>query len=116
MTGLGSESFGQAIDSTVFIHALFDRALRDSVLDKWQPPSFGSHAAFDTYNQYFLSCCQNGSAVPVAFPEMVDPKGILVGLAGDNLIHCNENQVHYYEIIEFDDKGSIMSVVFTIGH
>lgn len=80
------------------------------MLEKWKPPSFGAHTAFDTSNRYFSSRRLNGSATPVAFPEMVDPDGILAGLAGDDLIHCEENQVDYYEITEFDSDGKMRLV------
>jgi hypothetical protein len=80
------------------------------MLEKWKPPSFGAHTAFDTSNRYFSSRRMNGSATPVAFPEMVDPNGILAGLAGGDLIHCEENQVYYYEITEFDSDGNMTLV------
>lgn len=107
LTGFGSASFNRAIDSIFLIHTLFGRALRDGMLEKWQPPRFGSHVAFDSSNRYFSSRRLNSSAVPVSFPELVDPKGILAALAGDDLIHCEENQVYYYEITDHDDNGNM---------
>lgn len=51
--------------------------------------------------------------MPITFPEAVDPKGILASLAGDELIHCEENQVNYYEFTAFDD-ANVTSVPLTI--
>ena len=111
LTGLGTEAFGQAIQSILFIHTMFDRALKDGAIERWQPDTFGSYQAFNTSNRYFSSRRLNGSATPVAFSNMVDPDGILASLAGNDLIHCEENQVHHYEITEICENGNLRSAL-----
>lgn len=109
LTGLGTETFDQAIENVMFIHTMFDRALKDGAIEGWQPDTFRTYHAFNTSNRYFSSRRLNGCATPVAFPDMVDPNGILASLAGNDLIHCEENQVHYYEITELNENGNLRS-------
>src|SRR5882757_5424354 len=95
----------------MFIHAMFDRALKDGAIEGWQPDTFEAYQAFNTSNRYFSSRRFNGSATPIAFPNMVDPDGILASLAGNDLVHCEENQVNYYEITELCENGNLRSAL-----
>lgn len=103
------------MEGTIHIHTMFGRAFKEGLLEKWQAANFGTYTAFDTSNRYFSSRRYNSSATPIAFPESVDPKGILASLAGDELVHCEENQVHYYEFTAFDDTNMTSISVFIIG-
>lgn len=97
------------MEGAIIIQTMFGRALKDGQLEKWQATNFRTHTALDTSNWYFSSHRYNSSATPIPFPELVDPKGILAGLAGDELVHCEENQVQYFEFTAFDD-ANLMSV------
>jgi hypothetical protein len=48
-------------------------------------------------NRYFTSRRRDTQAVSVPFRKDVDPEGILLQIAGVDLIHCEENRVLYYE-------------------
>lgn len=113
LTGLGTATFNEAMESAMLIHAQFERAFKEGAVDKCQLPTYETYEAFGASNRYFSSRRLNGTATCVAFPPLVDPKGILAGLAGDDLVHSDENQVYYYEITEFDEMGNLRSVSTT---
>jgi len=48
-------------------------------------------------NRYFTSRRCDAQAASIPFDKDVDPEGILLGIAGADLIHCEENRVLYYE-------------------
>ena len=110
LVGLGTETFQRAIDSIVFIHTMFSRLFKEGVLETWQPSAFGPALAIDTSNRYFSSGHQNAQALSIPFHEYVDPDGYLSGLAGGDLVHCDENQVRYYELLPPEGEPNERSV------
>jgi hypothetical protein len=113
LTGLGTSTFNEAMESAMLIHTQFERAFKEGAVDKCQLPTYKTYEVFGASNCYFSLCRYNGTATGVAFPPLVDPKGILAGLAGDNLIHLDENQGYYYEITKFNKTGNLRSVSTT---
>lgn len=90
---------------------MFDRTLKERLLERWQPTLYGGHLALDMSNRYFSSRRLNGSATPIPFEEMVDPEGILADMARDNLVHCDENDVMYCKLVSEGDEEAERSEV-----
>jgi len=68
------------------------------MLDHWQPLLFAEYQAINMANHYFTSWCQNPNAVPIDFHTLVDPNRMLCDMAVGDLVHCEENDVHYLEL------------------
>jgi hypothetical protein len=113
LVGLGTDTFQRAIESIVHIHTMFSRQFKDGVLETWQPSAFGPAQAIDMSNHYFSSRRQNTQVSSIPFHEHVDPNGYLSELAGADLVHCDENQVQYYELLppegETDERSACSS-------
>jgi len=54
-------------------------------------------------NRYFTSWHQNPNAVPIDFHTLVDPNRTLCNMATGDLVHCKENNVHYFELYINED-------------
>jgi hypothetical protein len=78
---------------------MFLRQFKDGLFENWQPSAFGGGHAIDTSNRYFTSRCRDLQAESIPIYKDIDPHGILLELSGDDLVHCAENQVLYYEAL-----------------
>ncbi|KIM83082.1 hypothetical protein PILCRDRAFT_26858, partial [Piloderma croceum F 1598] len=96
LIGLGTDKFKQTIEGIIQIHTIFSCMFKEGMLDHWQPSMFVN--AIDMANQYFSSQCQHPNAVPIAFHTLVDPNRILSDMAIGDLVHCEENDMHYLEL------------------
>ena len=99
LTGFDTEIFKQAIESIVFVHTMFSCQFKEGLFENWQPSTFGGGDAIDISNRYFTSRRLDSQALSIPIHKEIDPHGILLELAGDDLIHCVENQVLYYEVL-----------------
>jgi hypothetical protein len=72
-------------------------------LDHWQPSTFTEYQAIDMANCYFTSQRQNPNAVPIDFHTLVNPNRTLCNMATGDLVHCEENDVHYFELYINED-------------
>ncbi|KIM90321.1 hypothetical protein PILCRDRAFT_31490, partial [Piloderma croceum F 1598] len=102
LTGLGTEKFEQSVDAFIQIHTMFSRIFKDGILDPWLLSAFGDHNAVDISNRYFTSRHQNPTAVQLSFHELVDPDRILVNMAVGDLVHSEENDVQFFELVSKD--------------
>ncbi|KIM91789.1 hypothetical protein PILCRDRAFT_57907, partial [Piloderma croceum F 1598] len=98
LIGLGTDKFKRTIEGTIQIHTIFSRIFKEGMLDHWQPSTFAEHQAIDMANRYFSSRCQHPNAVPIAFHTLVDANRTLSHMAIGDLVHCEENDVHYLEL------------------
>jgi len=73
------------------------------MLDHWQPLSITEYQAIDMANRYFTSRQQNPNAVPIDFHGLVNPNRTLCDMAVGDLVHCEENDVHYLELYINED-------------
>jgi hypothetical protein len=112
LTGLDTETFGRAIDSIVLVHTIFLHQFNDGLWENWQPSAFGSGHAIDISNRYFTSRRRDTQATSIPFHKHVDPEGILLQIAGAELIHCEENWVLYYEFFAAEAEQKERSGIF----
>jgi hypothetical protein len=103
LTGLGTDTFNDAIQSIQSIEDLFSRQIGEGRIIPWK---MGSYQQWDTIfasNRYFTTG-QKLSYIPhVPFHNLVDPDGVLAALIQDNRVHCSDNEVEYYELTK-DNK------------
>jgi hypothetical protein len=78
---------------------MFSRQFKEGLFENWQPSVFAGGHAIDVSNHYFTSRRRDSGAVSIPIHKEIDPHGILLELASDDLIHCAENQVLYYEVL-----------------
>jgi hypothetical protein len=97
LTGLGTQSFEDAIEAVFIIHAIFACQFPENAMEEWKPSSYMDHRTIAISNRYFSEMRFCPGVAPVPFHPSVDPKGILQGMTGDRLIHSQENHVDYYE-------------------
>ena len=102
LTGLSTEKFEQSVDAFIQIHTMFARIFKDGVLDPWLLSAFEDHNAIDISNRYFTSRRQNPNAIQLPFHELVDPDRILVNMAVGDLVHSEENDVQFFELVSKD--------------
>lgn len=99
LTGFDTEMFNCAVESIVLVHTMFSRLFKEGLFENWQPSAFGGTQAIDMSNRYFTSRRRDPQAVSIPIHKEIDPHGILLELAGDDLVHCAENEVLYYEVL-----------------
>jgi hypothetical protein len=103
LIGLGTDRFKQAIKGIIQIHTIFSCTFKEGILDHWQPLTFTEYQAIDMANRYFTSQCQNPNAVPIEFHALVNPNRTFSDMAVGDLVHCEENDVHYLELYINED-------------
>ena len=104
--------FTRAIESIVLVHTMFSRQFKEGLFENWQPSAFAGRHAIDVSNRYFTSCRRDSEAVSIPIHKEIDPHGILLELARDDLIHCAENQVLYYEVLGSGEEMNERLVYF----
>jgi hypothetical protein len=111
LTGLGEESFSQAIAAAQEIYSMFDQQFSDGALETWPLSYLGDTQTLclDTSNQYFMPSKDAPGKQNTPFHDGVDPHQILTnmmtGSTGQAFIHAEENQVQYYKSHKGPDRG-----------
>ena len=86
---------------------MFDRNLPEASLESWVltagPTTQGT--IFEASNRYFTSKRNAPDMEPVPISLLIDPRGILEALKKGDLLHGEENQVHYYQVHENASQG-----------
>lgn len=106
LSGLGSETFSQAITGIQDIHRQFSRTFSPGSLEPWVPNQFEGHEAVDTANCFFTPRSQAKTEEITPFSNNVDSDGILTNAMGqdDKFTHTIDNEVDYYEYIQTDKR------------
>ncbi|RDB30758.1 hypothetical protein Hypma_005840 [Hypsizygus marmoreus] len=95
ISGLGTPTFEDALRSTTEIYGAFDRTFREGELESWGP-SGGESDALEASNRYLTPRRDAPGVTSVPFGEGVDPKHVLLAMAGNDHVHTEDNEVLYY--------------------
>lgn len=96
LTGLGTPQFQTCIDNLHIIHTTFSRHVPEGTLEPFQPSEFLNHPCVNISTRYFTSRREDPTGTAVAFPNTVDPKGILQSCSTNDHFHGQDNEVLYY--------------------
>lgn len=66
-------------------------------LNDWVPMHVESHVGIQAGNRYFQWENSLSAGKAVEFQPMVDPRGVLARMAGENFVHTIDNEVKYKE-------------------
>lgn len=108
LTGLGCESFCQAVQSIYEIHQIFSRTFEVGSIEGWSTSTFEGHEAIDMSNRFFTPRQHATSNQITTFTRAVDPDNILKEAMNqdDKFTHTTDNEVDYYELMT-DSEGII---------
>ncbi|KAF8883848.1 hypothetical protein BD779DRAFT_1674379 [Infundibulicybe gibba] len=98
ISGLGTTSFMNAIDSLKKIYALFSRSVGSTNLQSGTPTTtLGDYPTIEAFNRYFTAKKAGAREREYALSVDVDPFGTLAGALGTGYYHGEDNIVNYYE-------------------
>ncbi|KAF8326445.1 hypothetical protein F5887DRAFT_1084538 [Amanita rubescens] len=107
LTGFGTERFEKCIKTIGKIQSIFERHIPE---DKLQESTIigncDEHLGLHFTNRYFTNKHHEPYAQQIPFTSDIDPSGILAGLVNNNFIHCEQNEVKYYNR-QMDIKDAI---------
>jgi hypothetical protein len=107
ITGLSTPSFKIATENYSKLYALFSRYIEQDKLQQGMIISdYQGHASVDISNRYFTPRIEGVQETEISFSAEIDPTGILKKLAGTDLYHGEDNNVHYFERIIGQNGGS----------
>ena len=104
VTGLGTPTFGRAVETAREIFERFERQFASGTLEGWDPVSHYGHSALNMTNRYLTPKKDAPDMEHIPFTKDVDPYGILENMAKSNYVHGEENDVLYYAL-ETDENG-----------
>ncbi|KAF8875565.1 hypothetical protein BD779DRAFT_1450017, partial [Infundibulicybe gibba] len=96
VTGIGSPTFGAAVEATHCIFDMFQRQFEEGALHVWETPSDQSHPTLLMSNRYLTPRRDALHMEHIPFEAEVDPHGYLESMIKDGYIHGEENNVEYY--------------------
>ncbi|PBK59379.1 hypothetical protein ARMSODRAFT_899314, partial [Armillaria solidipes] len=96
LTGLGSVRFGGTVEALREIGRKGEREFRQGQLQEWMPLKVQGHDAIELSNWYFRPRGKDYRGEDLTLSPDVDPKGILRHVAGDNMVHTEDNEVSYF--------------------
>jgi hypothetical protein len=108
VTGLGSPTFGIAVESLAKIHAFYSRFVPEnklqanSIID-----SYKEFTSIELSNRYFSSKKEAPNELHIPFTKELDPKGILERAMGTQFIRSKQNVVKYNRKIEKPTGGTM---------
>ncbi|RDB19734.1 hypothetical protein Hypma_013178 [Hypsizygus marmoreus] len=108
ISGLGTTTFEDALKSATEVFGAFDRNFREGELESWGP-SVGGIDGLEASNRYLTPRRDALGDVGIPFGPGVDPKNILLSMAGEDHIHTEDNEVLYYSRHE-DKEGNQVHV------
>jgi hypothetical protein len=100
LTGLGSTTFNEGIQSIIAIEDIFSRQVGDQNMEPWKVGTWQDWQTIYLSNRYFSSCKNHRNLQSVPFHHFVDPDGTLATISNsrNDLVHCADNVVEYYEM------------------
>ncbi|KAF8870508.1 hypothetical protein BD779DRAFT_1455315 [Infundibulicybe gibba] len=96
ITGIGSPTFGAAVEATHLIFDMFQRQFQEGALAVWETPSHQSYPTLPMSNRYLTPRRDAPHMEHIPFEAEVDPHGYLESMIKDGYIHGEENNVEYY--------------------
>lgn len=104
MTGIGCESFDNAIATIPEIKLIAEREFKYGSLEKWTAATYQGFPTFNISNRYFRPAKEGSQHEAIEFSKDVDPVGILQHLGKNNVVHTEDNEVQYFKSL-VDDEG-----------
>lgn len=98
ITGVGTSSFAQSIQTITRLFSLMSRGFQDNDMHAWTPDTFMTHPAVNIFNRYFYDSrdCPVQASIPLG--DTIDPDHYLAGLAlASGVVHTIDNQVEYFK-------------------
>lgn len=95
ITGLGLESFDDAVRGLLALHQVLQKEVASEVLD-WTPGRFSGMLALSFWNRYFSLPKEANEEPSITFPESLDPHRLL-RQAVRHPLYLADNEVQYYE-------------------
>lgn len=105
LTGLGSVEFDKSVAGIYSVAEFLGRQLVEGDLNDWVPTHVESHVGVQAGNRYFQWKNSPNAGEAVEFQPMVDPRGVLARMAGENFVHTIDNEVEYRDCI-VGEQGS----------
>lgn len=99
LSGLGSETFDNAIAGIYTFQSLLAAHVPAQTLTPWSPSFYQEHPSIDLSNRYF-SRRKDTLEAAIPFGDGVDPHGTLSGLMQDDLVHTSDNEVLFYQKLD----------------
>ena len=107
ITGLGSPTFGKAVESLTKIHALYCRFVpKDKLQAMSIVDSYKEFSSIELSNRYFSARKEAPNESHIPFTKELDPKGILAKAMGTQFIHSEQNVVKYNRKVEKHTGGT----------
>ncbi len=101
LTGLGSVRFEGTVEALREIRRKGEQEFHQGQLQDWMPLKVQGHNTIELLNWYFHLRGNDYSGEDLMLSPDMDPKGILRRVAGDNMVHTEDNEVSYFRgIIE----------------
>lgn len=91
----GSAKFDNTVAGMYSIAKFMSRQVVEGDLNNWVPTHVESHVGVQAGNHYFQWKNSLCAGEPVDFQPMVDPRGVLARMAGENFVHTIDNEVEY---------------------
>lgn len=114
LSGLGSETFNDAIAGIYTLQSLLAAHVPAQTLIPWAPSFYQEHLSIDLANRYF-SRRKDVLEPAIPFGDGVDPHGILNSLMQDDLVHTSDNEVLFYQRLDSNVYASpLLQLIFTV--
>ncbi|PBK91041.1 hypothetical protein ARMGADRAFT_933168, partial [Armillaria gallica] len=97
IAGMGSELFQDSIDTLKELHQRGEREFKQGQLEEWCPGQFQGDDAVEMVNWYFRPQTKSENQTSVQLSSDINPKGVLRWMAGDNMVHTEDNIMKYYK-------------------
>ncbi len=96
ITGVGSELFKESMEALKDLRQRGERDFKQGQLEEWRPEQFQGDDAVELSNRYFTTRNRAVYQTSVPITHVIDPNGVLRRVAGDNMVHTEDNVVKYY--------------------
>ncbi|KAK0244860.1 hypothetical protein EDD85DRAFT_785224 [Armillaria nabsnona] len=96
LTGMGASTFKDCMNAMREVSMIAEWEFKQGALEQWTPTSINGVKAMEITNRYFRRTREGDSEEPLTISKDVDPKGVLQQLMRLDLVHTEENVVHYF--------------------
>ena len=97
ITGIGNETFDEAVVNLTKIQAIFKQTISDQVGEDPLYSDYKGYRALNASNQYFTPRDDRSKNNSTPLGIDVDPHNYLQQAAENGYIHTSDNKVYYYE-------------------
>jgi len=97
---LGTATFSSALNAAQVIYRNFDRHFPEGLLDGWSSTGSANQGldSIDVSNRYLTPSKDVSGLESIPFHKGVDPRNILLNMAGSEYIHTDDNYVGYFSM------------------